>query len=89
MEIKMTSSTTITMTALAAVLLLSACNQRAADEWHKDCDAYYSYDSRENAACKERLATGTGTAKQNPVTTDPEDAGRPIEGSRETEKARG
>lgn len=82
----MTSSTTMTLTALAAALLLSACNQSAADDWRKNCDVNYAYDSRENAACKERLATGTAT--QNPVTTDSEDAGRPVEGSRETEKSR-
>lgn len=46
-------------TILLPLLALSACVERPVSDcrWMNECDKHFSYDSRENARCKERQKT--------------------------------
>lgn len=71
--------------------LLAGCAAQKDTGWRNDCAKNYSYDSRENSVCKERVEAGKPKETSGPeaaVTTDSLDTSRPIEGSRELEKAR-
>ncbi|MBA4749124.1 MAG: hypothetical protein H2057_00725 [Alphaproteobacteria bacterium] len=86
----MTSYTKVSAVALLAALSLSACSHQQNSGWAKDCDKYYSYDSREHAKCLERATSGSPATQSAPgtVVTDPEDTKFPAEGTHGSEKGR-
>ena len=87
---KMMQVSKIALLAVGACTLLTGCAEQKDSGWRNDCAKNYSYDSRENSVCRERVESGKSKLTDGPqsaVSTDALDASRPIEGSRETEKA--
>ena len=75
------------ITKFLPILALAGCaNQPMVHDWTTDCERNFSYDSRELAACKERLAEhkdvkNAPVQQSNSVGVDPDNTENPTESS--------